>query len=222
MKRLLLSVICSSTLSLLALTAQTKETIVLIETDLGKIKVKLYNETSQHRDNFIKNVNAKLYDGLLFHRVIKHFMIQAGDVNSKTATADTPLGSGDLGYTVPAEFIYPKYFHKRGALCAARTGDHVNPEKASSASQFYIVTGKHYTAMELDKMERATGQTFTLEQKQAYMKDGGAPHLDGAYTVFGEVIDGMKVVDEIQFVPTGNQDRPLKDIHIKSAFIVKK
>ncbi|MDR3128729.1 MAG: peptidylprolyl isomerase [Tannerellaceae bacterium] len=222
MKRVLFTIIYSSTLSLLSLTAQTKETVVLIETDLGKIKVKLYNETPQHRDNFIKNVSAKLYDGILFHRVIKHFMIQAGDVNSKTATADTPLGNGDLGYTIPAEFIYPKYFHKRGALCAARTGDHVNPEKASSASQFYIVTGKYYTDMELDKMERVTGMAFTSEQRQAYMKDGGAPHLDGAYTVFGEVIDGMKIVDEIQSSPTGNQDRPLKDICIKSAAIVKK
>jgi peptidylprolyl isomerase/peptidyl-prolyl cis-trans isomerase B (cyclophilin B) len=210
MKRVLFAILCFSTLSLAALTPQTKETVVLIETDLGKIKVKLYNETPLHRDNFIKNVNDKFYEGVLFHRVIKYFMIQAGD------------GGGDLGYTVPAEFIYPKYFHKRGALCAARTGDQVNPEKASSASQFYIVTGKHYTAMELDKMERSIGHTFTPQQRQAYMTDGGAPHLDGSYTVFGEVIDGLKVVDQIQFSPTGNQDRPLKDIRIKSVSIVKK
>ncbi|MDR3137999.1 MAG: peptidylprolyl isomerase [Tannerellaceae bacterium] len=209
MKRLLITFFCLATL--LPLSAQTRETVVLLDTDLGKIKVKLYPETPGHRDNFIKNVSAKLYDDVSFHRVIKLFMIQAGEVKS-----------GDLGYTVPAEFIYPKYFHKRGALCAARTGDQINPQKASSASQFYIVTGKHYTAMELDKIERASGQPLTPEQRQAYMTDGGAPHLDGSYTVFGEVIDGMKVVDQIQNSPTDTQDRPLKDIRIKAASLIKK
>jgi peptidylprolyl isomerase/peptidyl-prolyl cis-trans isomerase B (cyclophilin B) len=221
MKRLLLAIACACIFPLSAFAAKTTgETLVLIETDMGKIKVKLYNETPQHRDNFIKNIREKLYDGVLFHRVIRHFMIQAGDVNSKNAAADTPLGNGDLGYTVPAEFVYPRYFHKRGALCAARTGDAVNPQKASSASQFYIVTGKHYTAMELDKMEQAAGRPFTLEQRQAYMIDGGAPHLDGSYTVFGEVVDGMKVIDAIQFSPTGNYDRPLQDIRIKSISLI--
>ncbi|MDR2791288.1 MAG: peptidylprolyl isomerase [Tannerellaceae bacterium] len=223
MKCFLFAIACLCVLPVSVLTAKTvEETLVLIDTDMGKIKVKLYDETPQHRDNFIKNVNDKLYDGLLFHRVIKQFMIQAGDVNSKAAAPDTPLGSGDLGDTVPAEFVYPRYFHKRGALCAARTGDHVNPQKASSASQFYIVTGRCYTAMELDKIERSTGKPLTPEQRQAYMSDGGAPHLDGGYTVFGEVVEGMKVVDAIQFSPTGNYDRPLKDIRIKSISIVRK
>ena len=121
---------------------ETKETLVVMDTTLGKIKFKLYNDTPQHRDNFIKLAKAGQYDGLLFHRVIKDFMVQGGDVTSKDAPMNKQLGAGDLGYTIPAEFNYPKYFHKKGALCAARTGDEVNPEKASSASQFYIVTGK--------------------------------------------------------------------------------
>lgn len=202
--------------------AQEAETIVLIDTDMGKIKVKLFNDTPQHRDNFIKNVNEKLYDGLLFHRVIKQFMIQAGDVNSKDAPMDKHLGDGDLDYTIPAEIIYPKYFHKAGMLCAARTGDDVNPERASSATQFYIVTGKFFTEMELDKMEKEKNITLTPEQKQAYMLEGGAPHLDGKYTIFGEVISGMKTVMKIQMVETNEDDRPLKNIKIKSMKIVKK
>lgn len=202
--------------------AQEAETIVLIDTDMGKVKVKLFNDTPKHRDNFIKNVNEKLYDGLLFHRVIKQFMIQAGDVNSKDAPMDKHLGDGDLDYTIPAEIVYPKYFHKAGMLCAARTGDDVNPERASSATQFYIVTGKFFTEMELDKMEKEKNITLTPEQKQAYMLEGGAPHLDGKYTIFGEVISGMKTVMKIQLVETNEDDRPLKNIKIKSMKIVKK
>lgn len=202
--------------------AQEAETIVLIDTDMGKVKVKLFNDTPKHRDNFIKNVNEKLYDGLLFHRVIKQFMIQAGDVNSKDAPMDKHLGDGDLDYTIPAEIVYPKYFHKAGMLCAARTGDDVNPERASSATQFYIVTGKFFTEMELEKMEKEKNITLTLEQKQAYMLEGGAPHLDGKYTIFGEVISGMKTVMKIQLVETNEDDRPLKNIKIKSMKIVKK
>ena len=136
---------------------ETKETSVVMDTTLGKIKIKLYNDTPQHRDNFIKLAKAGQYDGLLFHRVIKDFMVQGGDVTSKDAPMNKPLGAGDLGYTVPAEFNYPKYFHKKGALCAARTGDEVNPEKASSASQFYIVTGKKYSEAELGQMEKQIG-----------------------------------------------------------------
>lgn len=204
------------------LRAQEAETIVLIDTDMGKVKVKLFNDTPKHRDNFIKNVNEKLYDGLLFHRVIKQFMIQAGDVNSKDAPMDKHLGDGDLDYTIPAEIVYPKYFHKAGMLCAARTGDDVNPERASSATQFYIVTGKFFTEMELDKMEKEKNITLTPEQKQAYMLEGGAPHLDGKYTIFGEVISGMKTVMKIQLVETNEDDRPLKNIKIKSMKIVKK
>ncbi|MDR3269058.1 MAG: peptidylprolyl isomerase [Tannerella sp.] len=202
--------------------AQEKETIVLIDTDMGKIKVKLYNETPLHRDNFIKLVNVRQYDGLLFHRVIKQFMVQAGDVTSKDAPADRKLGDGDLEYTIPAEIVYPEYFHKRGQLCAARTGDDMNPEKASSATQFYIVTGKHFTERELDKMEQERQIKLTAEQRQAYMIDGGVPHLDGAYTVFGEVIHGLKIVDKIQFVPTDENDRPLQNVKIKSMKIVRK
>ncbi|WP_099463046.1 peptidylprolyl isomerase [Parabacteroides provencensis] len=209
-------------LSLCPLHAQETETLVLINTDMGKIKVKLFNDTPQHRDNFIKNVKEKLYDGLLFHRVIKQFMIQGGDITSKDAPIDKHLGDGDPDYTIPAEIVFPKYFHKRGMLCAARTGDEENPEKASSASQFYIVTGKYYTEMELDKMTKEKGTTFTPEQKQAYMLEGGTPHLDGNYTVFGEVVSGMKAVDKIQFTETNENDRPVKNIKIKTMTIVNK
>ena len=191
-------------LSLCPLHAQETETLVLIDTDMGKIKVKLFNDTPLHRDNFIKNVKEHRYDGLLFHRVIKQFMIQGGDINSKDAPLDAHLGDGDLDYTIPAEFVYPKYFHKRGMLCAARTPDEENPEKASSATQFYIVTGKFFT------------------EKEAYMLEGGTPHLDGNYTVFGEVIQGMKVVDKIQFVETNAEDRPTKNIKIKSMKLIEK
>lgn len=202
--------------------AQESETLVLIDTDMGKIKVKLFNDTPLHRDNFLKHVNEKTYDGLLFHRVIKQFMIQAGDVTSKDAPLDKELGGGDLGYTIPAEFIYPKYFHKAGALCAARTNDDENPERASSPTQFYIVTGNFFTELELDKMEKKDNTQFTQEQRDAFMHVGGAPHLDGKYTVFGEVVSGMKVVEKIQLVQTNEKDRPLKNIKIKSASVVKK
>ena len=209
-------------LSSFHLQAQEVETLVLIDTDMGKIKVKLFNDTPQHRDNFIKNVKEHRYDGLLFHRVIKQFMVQGGDINSKDAPIEQHLGDGDPGYTIPAEIVYPKYFHKRGMLCAARTSDDENPERASSGTQFYIVTGKFYTEMELDKMEKAENRTFTPEERQAYMLEGGAPHLDNKYTVFGEVIKGMKVVDKIQFVETNEDDRPLKNIKIKTMTIVDK
>lgn len=202
--------------------AQDVETLVQIDTDMGKIKVKLFNDTPLHRDNFIKNVKEKRYDGLLFHRVIKQFMIQGGDIDSKDAPIEKHLGDGDPGYTIPAEIVYPKYFHKRGMLCAARTSDEENPERASSGTQFYIVTGKFYTEMELDKMEKSDNKTFTPEERQAYMFEGGAPHLDNKYTVFGEVVSGMKVVDKIQFVETNEEDRPLKNIKIKTMAIVKK
>lgn len=135
------------------MTAETEKQVVM-HTTLGDITLKLYNETPKHRDNFLKLVADGTYNGLLFHRVIKEFMVQGGDVTSKDAPMNKQLGAGDLGYTVPAEFVYPKYFHKKGALCAARTGDEVNPEKASSASQFYIVTGKKYSESELKQMEK--------------------------------------------------------------------
>ncbi len=201
---------------------EEKETLVQIDTDMGKIKVKLYNDTPLHRDNFVKNVNEHLYDGLLFHRVIRQFMIQAGDIHSKNATADVHLGDGDPDYRIPAEILYPKHFHKAGALCAARTADEVNPDRESSASQFYIVTGKFFTEMELDKMEKEKGIKFSAEEREAYMFKGGRPDLDRLYTVFGEVVDGMKVVDKIQMVETNSDDRPLKNVKIKTMKIVEK
>lgn len=205
------------------LQAEEKETIVQIETNQGKIKVKLYNDTPQHRDNFIKLVNEKFYDGLLFHRVIKHFMIQGGDPDSKDATADAELGEGDLGYTLPAEIVYPKYFHKRGMLAAARTPDDINPDKASSASQFYIVWGKIYTDMELDNMieEGKFSGEFTPEQREAYKLEGGSPHLDGKYTIFGEVISGHRTVEKIQELDTNSSDRPMKDVKMKLKIVNK-
>jgi len=201
--------------------AQAQETRVLIHTDKGKITIKLYNETPLHRDNFIKLVQTNQYNDLLFHRVISQYMIQAGDINSKDALPETILGSGDLDYTIPAEIVYPRFFHKNGQLCAARTGDDVNPERASSGSQFYIVTGKFYTENELNKIEEERSVKLTDEQRHAYMFEGGTPYLDGEYTVFGEVEKGMKVVDKIQQVLTDINDRPLKNIKIRSMKITK-
>ena len=250
-----------------------KETTVIMHTSLGDVTLKLYNETPLHRDNFIKLVKEGTYNGLLFHRVIKDFMVQGGDVTSKDAPMNKSLGAGDLGYTVPAEFVYPKYFHKKGALCAARTGDEVNPERASSASQFYIVTGKKYTEGELKQMEKQlenrlkqsifvrlqtenkakimqlyrngekeelailrdtlVGKTeleaekrkeeacLPAELREAYRSVGGVPFLDNQYTVYGEVVDGIEVVDAIQKVKTNKQDRPLENIVIKSMELVE-
>lgn len=250
-----------------------KETTVIMHTSLGDVTLKLYNETPLHRDNFIKLVKEGTYNGLLFHRVIKDFMVQGGDVTSKNAPMNKSLGAGDLDYTVPAEFVYPKYFHKKGALCAARTGDEVNPKRASSASQFYIVTGKKYTEGELKQMEKQlenrlkqsifarlqtenkakimqlyrngekeelailrdtlVGKTeleaekrkeeacLPAELREAYQSVGGVPFLDNQYTVYGEVIDGIEVVDAIQKVKTNKQDRPLENIVIKSMELVE-
>ena len=247
-----------------------KMTKVKLETTMGNIVVELYNETPQHRDNFIKLVKEGYYDGVLFHRVIKDFMIQTGDGNSKTAGPDDMLGDGDPGYTIPAEFVYPKYFHKRGALAAARTGDQVNPERRSSGSQFYIVTGKIYGSDELKMMSQRmadmkkqdifrrlvtenrskieelqrnqdnagmqelqneliqiteaeaaqSASAMTDEQIDAYTSVGGTPHLDGQYTVFGQVIEGMDVVDKIQNAQTGRADRPVTDIKIIKATLL--
>lgn len=250
-----------------------KETTVIMHTSLGDVTLKLYNETPLHRDNFIKLVKEGTYNGLLFHRVIKDFMVQGGDVTSKDAPMNKSLGARDLGYTVPAEFVYPKYFHKKGALCAARTGDEVNPERASSASQFYIVTGKKYTEGEFKQMEKQlenrlkqsifarlqtenkakimqlyrngekeelailrdtlVGKTeleaekrkeeacLPAELREAYRSVGGVPFLDNQYTVYGEVVDGIEVVDAIQKVKTNKQDRPLENIVIKSMELVE-
>ncbi|MBR5118033.1 MAG: peptidylprolyl isomerase [Muribaculaceae bacterium] len=245
-------------------------TRVLLETTFGEIELALYNETPQHRDNFIKLVSEGVYDGVLFHRVINNFMIQTGDPDSKNATVDALLGSGGPGYDIPAEIVYPKLFHKRGALAAAREGDETNPERKSSGSQFYIVTGRRYSEYQLNAMvERLSEQAkaikfqtlarerlpeietlqaqsdttalmnlqnelikqteewyaqnpvqFTQQQIDAYSTIGGTPHLDGTYTVFGEVVRGMDVVDKIQNVNTGKYDRPVDDVKIISAKII--
>ena len=271
--------ICLAVLTLTACGAGTQKntndmenenrTRVKVETTLGHFTVALYDETPKHRDNFIKLVKEGVYDSTLFHRVIKQFMIQAGDPDSKQAADDAMLGSGDVGYTVPAEFN-PKFFHKKGVLAAARQGDDVNPEKASSGCQFYIVTGRVFTQEQLVGMEKKINaqreeaifnnlarkymkeifrmrkagdndgllalqdtlnqQThelakqepkfrFTPEQIEAYSTVGGAPHLDGSYTVFGEVVDGMGVVDGIEKVKTNRADRPLENVRILKATI---
>lgn len=249
----------------------SNETLVRFETTEGNITVKLYNETPGHRDNFIKLVKEGVYDSTLFHRVIKNFMIQAGDPQSKTATDTTMLGSGDVGYTIPAE-INPKFFHKKGVLAAARQGDEVNPNRESSGCQFYIVTGRKFSEAQLSNLENQMNEArldtvfqklarthmkeifkmrkandtegllalqdslenqardivakepalkFSKEQIQAYSSIGGAPHLDGAYTVFGEVVEGMETVDKIGQAKTNRADRPEKDIRILKATVIE-
>jgi len=182
---------------------------VCISTSYGDIKIKLYNETPQHRDNFIKLAKEAYFDGTLFHRVIKSFMIQGGDPDSKKADSTSILGNGGPTYTIPAEILSPKYFHKRGALGAARDN---NPAKASSGSQFYIVQGRTFSEEELTAFSQKTGKTLTKEQIETYKTIGGTPWLDGDYTVFGEVYDGMNVVDQIAAVKIGPNDRPVKDV----------
>ena len=181
---------------------QEKMVKFVIHTDYGDMKGVLFNDTPQHRDNFIKLVNEGWYDGSIFHRVIENFMIQGGQ------SAD---GKTDPGYTIPAE-ITPNHIHKKGALAAARMGDQVNPERASSGSQFYIVQGQVYNDAMLDQMETRNGMKYTPEQRHAYETSGGTPHLDGAYTVFGQIADGFDVIDKIAAVQTGPGDRPVKDV----------
>ncbi len=248
------------------------EALVLIQTSKGDIKIKLYSETPKHRDNFLQLVEKHFYDSLLFHRVIKGFVAQAGDPVSKNAAQNILLGDGDVGYTIPAE-LDPKLYHKRGALGAARESDFVTPERASSGCQFYIVIGKtwndsllkvqgkrndKYAATnklindpanknfverykkysnvpdsmktlnaELDKLitqelPKITPRVFTEEQKKSYQTNGGTPHLDGSYTVFGEVVEGMNVVDLIASGATDNNDRPLTNVRILTVQILKK
>ena len=238
-------------------------TIVNISTTEGDIKVLLYDETPKHRDNFVKLVKDGFYNGTLFHRVIKNFMIQGGDPDSIGAPLQKMLGTGGPGYNVPAEIVYPKYFHKRGALSAARQGDEVNPEKESSGSQFYLVYGKVYKPQELKQLEQQMAMqqeqsvfnglvqknraeilemrksrnhaglqelqdkliaetkqicasqpkpSFTPEQIEAYTSVGGTPFLDNQYTVFGEVVEGLDVVEKIQQCATLSSDRPKEDI----------
>ncbi|MGB0881489.1 MAG: peptidylprolyl isomerase [Vicingaceae bacterium] len=197
-----------------------KQTTVLLSTSYGDIKMVLYNETPKHRDNFIKLVKSGFYDGTLFHRVITGFMIQGGDPDSKTAKKGQMLGNGGPGYTVPAEFNKNLY-HKRGALAAARMGDGVNPSKASSGSQFYIVQGKKYNRKNLEAMGKRSGATYTEEQIKVYETEGGTPQLDMNYTVFGEVVEGFDVIDKIAAVAKGRADRPKEDVKM-TIKIVKK
>jgi len=248
------------------------ETLVRLETSYGNITLKLYSETTKHHDNFVNLVNKGFYNGVLFHRVINGFMIQAGDPDSKKAKAGALLGSGDLGYIVPSEFIYPKYYHKRGALAAARESDESNPSKASSGCQFYIVQGKTFSDYGLDSietmnkeklevklfqkivntrqdevkryqlernkpkldklqdsilsvvqadMEKTKTYKFTVQQRADYKALGGTPHLDGEYTVFGEVIEGLDIVERISKAKTGSNNRPVEDIKIIKAEIIK-
>lgn len=182
--------------------AQEKETLVLIKTSKGDITVKLYNDTPLHRDNFIKLVKEGWYENSPFHRVIKDFMIQGGQNQD---------GTLDPGYKVPAE-ILPNHIHKKGALAAARQADYVNPEKASSGSQFYIVQGQVLSDAHVQMYQQRMGKTFTQEQIEAYTTVGGTPHLDGEYTVFGEVVEGMDVIDKIASVKTGYQDVPVEPV----------
>lgn len=232
---------------------------VEVKTTLGNFTVLLYGDTPKHRDNFLKLVTENFYDSLLFHRVIPNFMVQAGDPNSKNAPAGKMLGEGDPGYEVDAEIVFPKHFHKRGALAAARTGDAINPERKSSGSQFYVVTGQVFDSAQIqnlqlnllmDQMARenmnkiqeiyASGNRqalmalqdslvregqkiinegkgpFTEEMVKAYTTVGGAPHLDGQYTVFGEVISGMETIEKIEQVKCDRNDRPEEDVRILS------
>ncbi|MDE5812746.1 MAG: peptidylprolyl isomerase [Muribaculaceae bacterium] len=235
-----------------------------IATTAGNIKIRLYDDTPLHRDNFLKLAKEGYYDGVLFHRVINDFMVQTGDPDSKEAPQGTMLGSGGPGYTIPAEIVYPKHYHKYGALAAARTGDEMNPERKSSGSQFYIVTGRKYSPQQLSRMEEMSVQKqlqsyfmelqrqnmdtirqlrlakdsvglenlrqelikqteanvkpvmMTEEQVRDYSEIGGTPHLDGQYTVFGEVLEGMDTVEKIQKAETDGRDRPTEDIRIIS------
>lgn len=186
--------------------------LFLIETDYGNMKVKLYDSTPQHRDNFKKLVSDGFYDDLLFHRVINGFMIQGGDPDSKGAGPQVRLGGGGPGYRVPAEI---GAYHFKGALSAARQSDAVNPEKQSSGSQFYIVQGKPTGKSQLDNMARQKGITYSPEDIAKYAEMGGTPFLDNDYTVFGEVVEGIEVIDKIANVKTAPGDRPVKDVKMK-------
>ncbi|MCX7697344.1 MAG: peptidylprolyl isomerase [Bacteroidales bacterium] len=194
---------------------------VIIQTSYGEIKIKLYDKTPKHRENFLKLAREGYYNGTLFHRVIPGFMIQGGDPESKNAPEGKRLGNGGPGYTIPFEYV-PEFFHKRGAVAAARLPDDINPERESSGSQFYIVQGRTFTDEELNKIEKKIGRTIPPNQREVYKTIGGAPHLDGSYTVFGEVIAGMDVVDKIAQLPRDKYDRPLTNVPMKVIAIEKK
>lgn len=234
MKRILLifslvltaMIVMAQKLSCCGATQCDKRARVELITSKGRIVVELYNETPCHRDNFLKLTRQGVYDGVLWHRVIANFMIQSGDTTSRHALPGDLLGEGDLNYTLDAEIKYPKIFHKRGALAAARESDDVNPARKSSAAQFYIVWGKVYDEAGLDQMQakidkRTNGTVrLTPEVRQYYIQYGGTPHLDGQYTVFGEVVEGLDVVEKIDFVKTDSNDRPVEDVKIIRATVL--
>jgi peptidylprolyl isomerase len=272
MKKVLISITLTILMSMASINAaekpsNNKDVMVELSTEFGTMKILLYGETPKHRDNFLKLVEQGFYNDLLFHRVIKDFMIQGGDPDSKGAAQGKQLGAGDVGYTIPAEFVYPKYYHKKGALAAARQGDQVNPEKRSSGCQFYIVQGKKLTDAEIKQMEynllgqakesrfyeivrersaeiqklrmeknqaglnnlqseivaqlesefkdKASQYVMSDEMKEVYKTVGGSPFLDNAYTVFGEVVEGLEVIDKIAAVETAPGDRPKSDVKMK-------
>jgi peptidylprolyl isomerase len=272
MKKVLISITLTILMSMASINAaekpsNNKDVMVELSTEFGTMKILLYGETPKHRDNFLKLVEQGFYNDLLFHRVIKDFMIQGGDPDSKGAAQGKQMGAGDVGYTIPAEFVYPKYYHKKGALAAARQGDQVNPEKRSSGCQFYIVQGKKLTDAEIKQMEynllgqakesrfyeivrersaeiqklrmeknqaglnnlqseivaqlesefkdKASQYVMSDEMKEVYKTVGGTPFLDNAYTVFGEVVEGLEVIDKIAAVETAPGDRPKSDVKMK-------
>jgi len=191
-----------------------KPTRVKIITPQGDIVVELFNQTPLHRDNFVRLAREGFFDGLLFHRVISGFMIQGGDPDSRGARPGQPLGMGDPGYTLPAEIV-PGVFHRRGALAAARMGDQMNPERRSSGSQFYLVQGRVWSHEELTQMAQQRGLTITEEARQIYTTEGGTPHLDATYTIFGQVVEGLDVIDRIAAVQTDRANRPLEDVSMR-------
>lgn len=227
MNRYLLTLTMAVLFGSLISVAQTSTTEVLFETTEGNIRIALYDETPLHRDNFLKLTRMHVYDSLLFHRVIKNFMIQSGDTNSKNAKPGQRLGTGDFDYTQEPEFRLPQIIHRRGCVAMAREPDVVNPDMRSSACQFYIVWGKRFSSAEIEKaQERLDTMThgrvkLTQEMIKVYKSVGGTPHLDGQYTVFGEVTEGLDVVERIQKAETDEFDRPFEDIRILRATVTK-
>ena len=227
MNRHLLSILIAVLFGSLTSVAQTSTTEVLFETTEGNIRIALYDETPIHRDNFLKLTKMHVYDSLLFHRVIKDFMIQSGDTNSKNAKPGQRLGTGDFDYTLEPEFRLPQIIHRRGCVAMAREPDVVNPEMRSSACQFYIVWGKRFSSAEIEQaQERLDTVThgrvkLTPEMIKVYKSVGGTPHLDGQYTVFGEVTEGLNIVERIQKAQTDDYDRPFEDIRILRATVTK-
>lgn len=225
MKRIVTIIVFIAIITLVT-SCKKKENLVVMETNKGNIELKLYDATPLHRDNFKNLVEEGAFDSLLFHRVIKNFMIQGGDPDSKHAEPGVLLGEGDRPYTIPAEFrLEEGIFHRRGALAAAREGDDVNPEQRSSAMQFYIVWGKVFNDEQLDYVQKRIDNytdgrvNLTPEMREVYKTIGGTPHLDGQYTVFGEVVSGLDVVDAIQQSATDTNDRPLEDVRILRAYL---